>query len=184
MVNRPYNRGLFLLVTSGIDHFGQPDGPTSALACLLVSSSYNFNVTHNLVADVTAHEIGVASAAGPPGAGLGHNYSANNDLGGTFIDGRAFLQQVSSREDDIVNMALMDASDITWTSLNTAEDGAVADSTIYGAVITFLSANAFDDNNELLFFHDLPGAPFTPAGDMTLRWNAASGMAYLASSCG
>jgi hypothetical protein len=163
-------------VTSGIDHFGQPDGPTSSLACLLVSSTYTFSPTHNTVADVTAWEKGVGQQGSYEG--LGNDYSSNDGLGDTFHIGRALLQAVSSKEDDIVNMALMDASDIAWTGLNDN------DSTIYGGLVTFVSANSDDEANQLLWFHDIPGAPFTPAGTMTLRFNATSGAAYLASSCG
>jgi len=153
MVDQVFNRGLLHLATSG----GWPSTGSAnpqRISVLLLSSSYSFDATHNTVQDVSAHELTSASYTGQ------------------HLVGRIELSSLSAVENDTSGFAAMDTANLRWTALT--------DSDSIGGLCTFVSAGGPDENNDLLYHHDLV---VSPNGDLDVLYQDTSGMAFLASGC-
>lgn len=172
MVN-VYHRGMKVIAVSGWERFNEGPEETAGsvpLAHMLVSASYVFDATHNNVSDVSAWELSSTS------------YLANGS-GSTHVEGggRPFALALSTVEVDASGFAAVDASDVAWYNMTDSED--------IGAVITFVSAfpeggsvgAGTVSSNHLLFHHDVNAGVVN--GDLTVRWNNASGMAAFTSGC-
>lgn len=141
MADTVYNRGKYLITSGGVIW-----GTTDVRALLIVT-------TDNGALPSSAWDVDLNDVA----ALL--NVSNIDEMSGTGYV-RKTMAGFTVTEDDTGNQSVMDANDITWTSIDAGTARAIV---VY-------KYNASDASAELISIHDTNFPKTTNGGDLTVQW--------------